>query len=184
MMSEVEQVTARLYAQPHAMEPTLSQAALRAGCYRETGRFEKKLLFTDIGAALWAILSNTDTDDAATIEPLSLGDEMINWDIRISTADLDIVLRCMRLERAFWRVPRDALLVIDLDGARHAITTNLTALCQRLGYAPWEFNNWPLFERTTGCGRYDAPDAWYDFVDEYAYRRPGTPSGTTASAQP
>ena len=153
----------RLFAQPREMEPTLSQDALRNGEYEETDKFVKKLLFTNIGKTIWEQAEMMDRN--AMIKGELLTDAMINWDIRITLTDLELLLRSARVDRAFWKVPRDAFIILEFEGDIDRIKELITKVHTVLNYDLWEMNDWSRFTTTTTVSREEVIKDWKTVIE-------------------
>jgi hypothetical protein len=152
----------RLFAQPGNMEPRLSQEALEEGEYRISTKFEKKLSFTDIGETVWKTAKTMDKN--AEIRASYLSEVEFKWDIIVFILDLKITLRCARVDRILWKMPRDAFIVMELRGSPETIVEFVKRFTTKLGRNPYEISDWKKFKELTGVSKREVIAGWERFM--------------------
>jgi hypothetical protein len=153
----------KLFAQPIRMEPRLSQDALEEGVYKVSTKFEKKLSFTDIGETVWKTAKALDKN--AKIKASYLSEVEFKWDIHVFLLDLRITLRCARVDRILWKMPRDAFIMIELRGSPETIVEFVQKFVANLGRKPYEISDWRKFKEFTGVSKREVTANWKKIVD-------------------
>lgn len=144
-------VTTTLYAQPNKEEPHLILNMLKEGKY-EAGSLwgiHSVLRFTQVGESFYDAMVASSRKVMLKLDDFSQLEDYKAWVVSLSSRDLSVTLSSVRY-RPFASFPAAFYIRVKLDGDAAMARKIVDRVVDRLGYVPYNMNDWAAFNKKTG----------------------------------